>query len=418
MSRATASTAVILALLTGLVLGQFGSLARQPAAFRSDASSVTTLATVRTFYDNLNRLLETGDRAIESSIAPGFTEHVSDGQADRTLPEMIDWLLAIRATWPELRVTIVSLDQHDKVIAARLGIDPGEPQAIPGLPLPKAEPMQVTEHLRVDRSGIVDRWSADMRLPVATLALNTEFSSKSPTLTLPGIARVSIEPGRSARIPLAGPALVLVESGAVQLSQAGNDIDGIGRSVLEPIRAGEARALDATGVLIARNLSSSLAELWVFARDLSTPSQVLGSAPGESATAWMYGSIPTRASNLLGATQRISITSITLPPGTEITSREIGGVETIAVIDGEIEITVERGRAVLCTDGVTSVPFDDTATVASGTGVAAKGATILGYRATGSRPTRLLVMRIDSEAGPESGARGPDSGVRRPENDR
>ena len=127
MSRTTASTAVILALLTGIVLGQLGSLATQPGAFRSGAPSTAPrpMEIARSFYDAVNHLLATGDRVLDASLAPGFTEHEPDGQTDRTLSEMIDGLVALRSTWPNLQLTVVSLDQHESMTVARLQIDPG-----------------------------------------------------------------------------------------------------------------------------------------------------------------------------------------------------------------------------------------------------------------------------------------------------
>ena len=400
MTRTAASIAVVLALLTGLVLGQLGSLATQPAAFRSTTSSTApgALATARAFYDNLNLLLETGDRAIESSIAPGFIEHVSDGQPDRSLPEMIDWLLATRATWPQMRVTIVSLDQHDSMIVARLEIDPGNPRSIPGVPLPAFEPRLVTEHLRIEGGGITDRWSAVLGLPVSTLALQTELSWNSPALTMPAVVRIALEPGHVMQVPLDGPAILRVESGTVQLSHASHDLDGNEHSAIEPIDAGGGTCAEYRrrihGAQRLHRTGGSLGFHQQRRHDFSIAGDTRRPSPRtcESTDSFHCCDHPLWQVTL----QQISITRVTLPPGATVVPHEAGVMEAVVVLDGELMVTVERGRALLSPEGATAHLFDDSVAIAAGAGISAKGSTSLGYQVAGSRPATLLVMRIDS----------------------
>lgn len=397
MSRTTASTAVILALLTGLVLGQLGSLATQPGAFRSGAPSTAprSMETARSFYDAMSHLLATGDRVLDASLAPGFTEHGPDGQTNRTLPEMIDGLVALRSTWPNLQLTVVSLDQHESMTVARLQIDPGKPRAIPGLPLPAVEPMVVTEHLRIDRSGITDRWSANLGLPMATTMLQTELSWKPPSLSMPAIMRIAIEPGRAAPVPLDGPAILRAETGTVQLSQASNDFSGNGHSSIDPMLPGEMRLLETSEVIEVRNIGDEPAELWVFTGNIGSVSQAPATVSSEPPVIKLFGFIPLTAANSSNTTQRISIARVTLPPGTDIATHRTGIMEAIAIVDGELDVTVSHGQAVFCTDGASAHLFDGTDTFSAGSGISAKGPTTLSYRVAGSRPVTLFVMRID-----------------------
>lgn len=397
MSKSAASIAVILALLTGLILGQLGSLSTQPGVFRSDQPSVEPqlLATARSFYDDMNLLLETGNRAFESTLAPGFAEHLPGGQADRTLPEMVDRLLATRAIWPNMHVTIVSLDQNDSMTVADLRIDPGVPRPIPGLPLTALEPMAVTEYLRIDRSGITDRWSANLNLPAATTVLQTELSWAPPSMTMPAIARIELEPGRTVEVPLDGPAIFQVESGTVQLSQSSNDLIGNEYSGIEPLRSGDVRVLETTDDVRARNVANEPAELWVFTQNIGSaprPIQIVSSDPP---VIKLFGFVPLVTSDQ-PTTQQISIARITLPPGTEIAPYEIGVMDAIAIVDGELDVTVVHGPAVFCTDGASAHPFDGVATFGAGTGISAKNPATLSYRITGPDPATLLIMRIDA----------------------
>jgi quercetin dioxygenase-like cupin family protein len=407
MSRTVTSTAVILALLTGLVLGQLGSFVRQPVAFGPAAPSASprSLAAARAFSDGIDRLMESGDRAVESTLAPGFIERAQDGQPDRTAPAMIDWLLATRATWPHMRVTVVSLDQHDSTIVACLEIDPGAPQAIPGVHLLEVEPRVVTEFLLVEGAMILDRWSADFGLPVATFTLGTASSWNGPSLSVPAIMHLRLEAGQAMQVPLEGPAIVRVDSGTVQLDRAGNDQNGMPHSAMEPIGAGEVRILDTMTPVMAHNLSLDPGELWVFTMNVDADFQ-WGTHPtteSENAPLQIAAFIPLLNEDPGGAPRRISITRVTLPPGATVNPHGAGIVEEIAVLDGAIKVTVENGRVLRCHHGDNPDTVDDGAIVASGSGISAKGDTSFGYRVSGEHPATLLVVHIDVR--PESDGR-------------
>jgi quercetin dioxygenase-like cupin family protein len=401
MSRAAASTAAVLALLTGLVLGQIGSLATHTDVSRIDETnpSPRTLAVARSFYDGMNRLLASGDRSIETIVAPGFVEHTADGQGDRTLPEMIDWLLATRTTSPRMQMTVLDLEQRDRLIAVRLEVDPGTPVPIPGLPLTTPAPFQALEFLRVEGAAVTDRWNAGAELPVATLRLTFDFNWASTSLVTPAIQRLSLEPGDSIQLALGGPVILRVDSGRVRLDRSGIDLNGIRRPSQEPFGEDQVRIFDGADGLTLRNVSSDPAVLWALSAEGATAAEQAEThdATREPGYSRIVAFIPLQlSSDVLDAPQRISVTRITLPPGTTVAPHDPGVIEEIAVLDGAIDVTVGQGRALMCTDGATAQPFDGTETIAAGEGVSARGAAALGYRVAGPQPATLLIMRIDS----------------------
>lgn len=400
MSRAAASFAIILTLLTGLVLGQIGSLVRKPAEFHTMGSvpAPDALSTARAFYDGMNALLERGDRDIETTIAPGFVDHARDDPADRTMPEMIDTLLATRATWPHMRVTVGALDQWDSTIVAQLTIEPGAPRSQGGIRLPAMETRTVTEFLRVDGAGIIERWNADLRLPQITYALQTSLAWDGPSLIMPAILQFELQPGDTVQIPLRGSAILRIETGTVLLDRAGNDLDGNWHPAIDPIDAGHGRVLESTDPVFARNFSSKPALFWVFTTHTGTvdgPPAEATVVPGTYA-AQISAFIPLLRSDLPGDAQRISIAQITLPPGVRVTPYETGILEEIVVLDGAIDVTVTRGRVLPSIDGTATLPVDDQTTIAAGSGIGVKGATSLGYRVVGDRPATLLIVRLDA----------------------
>lgn len=398
MTRTTASTAAILALLTGLVLGQLSSFARPLASVESGSPSAPPqgLATARAFYDQVNQLLRTGNRSLEFPVATGFLDHPPANEPDRTLPKMIDTLLTLRATWPQLQIQVVSLEQHESAIVARLQIDPGSPRSLPGIPLPAVDPFPVTDYLRISTGGISDRWSTAPGMPVASFAIGTNAIPNDAALAIPAILRVALDPGQKAQIPLDGAALLRVESGTVQLDRESNDLDGTQHPSVDPLEAGEVRVLQQPGAFVVRNVSSDPAELWLFAGNVGQSSSPNRTPPVGFAIARIAGFIPVDGAATKGTTQRISVTRITIPPNTEIAPHETAAAESIVILDGTIAVTIQHGRALLASTDGSSQPVEDTATVSAGEGISACGATVIGYRATGPHPVTLLVMHVDS----------------------
>ncbi len=398
MTRGTTATAAILALLTGILLGQIGILTvRSGGSLPTESSpSPRALATARAFYAGMARLLESGDRSIESTVAPGFVDHPFSGQEDLTLPEMIDELLALRTTLPHLRMTVLDLEQRDQLIAVRLEVDPGALSPIPGVPLESPTPHQMLEFLRVEGAGVTERWNAAGQLPVATFSIDADDRWHSSVMAVPAIERVVLDPGRSMHIPYGKKFILWTESGSVQLDRAGVDLEGNRRSMQDPLDAGQLRILEEGNPLLLRNVSNEPAELWVINNDISRKDpQALDQTAVESAQPLTVAFIPLQiSSDVFGSPGRLSITLLTLPPGSTVMPHTPGIIEEIAVVSGVIEVTVNRGRALVCTDGTTAQAFDGTITVAAGSGVSANEMASLGYRITGPEPATILVMHI------------------------
>jgi quercetin dioxygenase-like cupin family protein len=394
MNKLTVAIAVLMALLTGLILSQIGMLAMRPAPVESRPSA-QALTVAQSFYDDLNNVLATGDRSIDSAVTSTFVEHTPEGKAERTLPEMVDHLLAMRATWPQLRLTVVDLEQHDQMVAARLKIDPGQPAAIPGIPLQAATAGEFLEFLQVESGGVTARWESGT--PVATVDLRADLPWDDPSFDLPAIQQIPLGSHASIQLPLDASIVLVGETGSVLLDQGGTDSLGTSRSSREPLQAGEVRILEGAKdrVLAVNNSSADPAAFWVF----STGRSAIGESSGPEATPEpdspaLVAFLPVqRPSSLVDGATQLSITRLTLPPGATVPVHELGAIEEIAVLDGSIEVTVGEDRALLCSDGAAQ-PFDGTEFVAAGEGVSARESTSLGYHVTGLQPATILVMRL------------------------
>src|SRR5688572_15332989 len=104
MTKSAASISTILALLTGLALGQLGSLAvprLQPASSGSTVSA-QDLATARSFYEEMNRFLSTGERGVESMLALDFVDHAGSLPSERNAEQFMAGWSAISSFLPHL----------------------------------------------------------------------------------------------------------------------------------------------------------------------------------------------------------------------------------------------------------------------------------------------------------------------------
>lgn len=396
--RRGATAAVILALLTGLVLGQIGRLSVSHVRVGESNVSPRALATARAFYESFDRLLDSGDRSIASTVAPGFIDHSGNSDNQRTLTEMIDWTLALRATWPHLRMQVVDLQQQGQFITVRLDIHPGVPSQMSSVPLLAAPPQHVTELLRVEGAAVSERWSAGGQLPVATFSAAIDDFWEDAGSVTPAIERVVLESGQSLQRAYRGTVVLWSEAGRIFLDRDGVDLSGNRRPTRQPLEAGQVRMLDGVGQFTLRNEGSEPARLWLLSTDVSRVERnAIGDATAAPGQLRAVAFLPLPGSgDRRSRPRRVSITHITLPPGSTVAPHAPGVVEAIAVVSGAIELTVDLGRALRCADGATAQPFDGTITLNAGAGVSANAMASLGYRTAGSQPATLLVMHIES----------------------
>lgn len=401
MSRLTAAIAILLALLTGLVLGQVGYLAMRPTPAESRPSAQAPII-AQSFYEDLNGVLATGERSVDTAIASSFLEHTTDEQGDRTLAEMVDRLLAVRVTWPRLRMTVVDVEQFDRLVSVRLRIDPGDPADIPGIPLPVASEGEVLEFLQIEGGGVTDRWDSGAGGPVATVDLRADVAWDDPSVDLPAIQHVALDSNESIQLPLDAPLLLLGETGSVEVSRAGTDLQGTSRSAREPLQIRDVRILEGAKdrILDIRNESDDPAALWVFSTDFSAAQAwAPPEATPEPVIPGLVAFLPVqRPSSLVGGATRISITRLTLPAGATVPVQQLGAIVEIVVLEGALEVTIAEGRALLCSDGGAR-PFEGTETVSVGEGVSARESASLGYHVAGLHLTTILVMHVELQPG-------------------
>jgi hypothetical protein len=404
MARNTAITTALLALLTGLVLGQLGPLALsrpQSATFVSTVSA-QDLATARSFYDGVNRFLTSDDRAIASMLAFDFVDHTDALPNERNAEQLLAGWTATRSLLPHLRLTVVDVQVVGTVIAVRLEVDPGVVPAFPGIPLAAPAARSVVEFLRIRNSMVAERWSGDDRLPGMAMTLHADFVRKGPNMSGPTIERISLSAGESVAFSGDDTVVLQVTSGTLLLDRAGIDIDSRGavHPSSDPLAAGQIRVVEVKDTLVLRNrtdtatefLASSLYGLYPVTGAPSGNATAVA-APAVSITALAY--MPLLLTDLPGDRLRLTVTEVTLPAGASMAAHTPGLVEEIVVLDGALEATVQTGRALVSAGNGQAQPFDGIETASAGQGFSASSIATLSYRVASAQPAALLIMTIE-----------------------
>jgi predicted ester cyclase len=411
MTKSTAIVATLLALLTGLVLGQLSSLAvprLQSASFVSTVSA-QDLATARAFYDEMNRFLATGDSGAESLLALDFVDYTGSLPSGRNAEQLMAVWSAIRSFLPDLQLEVVGLQASGAMIAVRLEVHPGTAPNIPGVPVTAPAASSVVEFLRIERAKVAERWSSDDRLPGLAMTLHADFDPTGRSLSGPVIQRLSLPAGQEVALSGDDTVVLRVISGELRFNRAAVDPQRVTHPTSDPIATGQTRIVDVSGTLLVRNLSPTTTEFLAFSLyglyPVETPLANTATAvapPGVEALALALAYLPLRLTGSSLDRLCLSVSEVTLPAGARVVPYTPGVVVEIVVLDGALEVSVQSGRALVSNGDGQMHPFDDVETVSAGQGFSASSIVTLSYRVAGAQPATLLIMTIEPAPSPET----------------
>lgn len=400
MTKPTAIIAAILALLTGLVLGQLGFLAVPGPQTMSSASSVSAqdLATARSFYDEMNRFLANGEPGIESMLTLDFVDHTGSLPDGRDAEQFMSGWVAIGAFLPQLQLEVVDLQWNDGLVAVRLDVHPGHAAGIAGISLQATVPESAIEFLRIERGKVAERWGGEDRLPGMNMTLIADFNRTGPSLSGPVIQRVSLPEGQEVALSGNDMAVLHVITGELRLDRAATDPQLVVHPISDPVASGETRIVEFADTLLVSNLTHSTAEFFAFSLYGLFPEEA---NPADTGTVGALRSIEVTTLaylplELTGLSKRLSlsVTQVTLPAGSSMASHTPHVVEEIVVLDGALEASVHSGRALVTLGNGQAQPFDGVETASAGYGFSASSIATLSYRVSSAQPATLLIMTI------------------------
>ncbi len=205
--------------VAGLVLIA-GSFLLQPALPPAAASGNTDV--IRRFYAAANETIATGDTTtLQAVVAPHFVDQdpLPGMKPDRSGLER--YLTALHALVPDTELLVEAVVAGGDQAMARVAVRGGQGRtSLSGAVVDQPEPWGQVDVFRIASGKVVERWSQTDDLTLIGAATEVAFDIPAPSPRVVRLDRLTFEPNAGWSPPPAGPRLVFLESGALQLEIA------------------------------------------------------------------------------------------------------------------------------------------------------------------------------------------------------
>ncbi len=384
MPRALMVIALALSLLAGVVLGHLTAVVSSSV---SPTASGSQSERVQAFYDGVNRYLATGDDAFLRLLAPGFQERSTVGDDDGAASTLLARLDTLRRSAIPPRFTVEEIHELGSLVEVRVSTGIPATFDVAGLSVVTALPPSTIEFVQLQGDAIVAHWSQAGWIPEIGQTLDTQLPLDAAQRFAFDLGTVVLDPGAELELPRAIAAWLVVEAGLIAID------DGVTRFRLD---SGESHEMTGPGLTRIRNPESGRAVIWLASlkepNSASAYEQDSSDLPsGVTITPLAWGS---QFEPEAVGRARIRLARATVPPGSQIVADGTGYVSAIAVIDGELEVTVQQGTALHCRADGLAATIRDHEKIPAGDGIATLPDASLSYRVSGSTPTTLLVLTI------------------------
>jgi hypothetical protein len=376
--------ALALALLTGGVAGHLTAVVSSgvsPTVFGDQTERV------QAFYDGMNQYLATGDDAFLRLLAPGFQAHSTVDGAPGSADDLLARLDTLRRSALPPRFTVEEIHELGSLVEVRVSTGVPASFDVAGLSVATALPPSVIEFVQLQGDAIVAHWSQSVWIPDIGQTLDSEVSLDAVYGFAFDVSQVALDPSAEFALPRTAFAWLLVETGRVAID------DGVSRLRLE---TGESRHVTGSGPARIRNPESEQAVVWLVSLEKpNSPTTYAPSAgelpPGVTIAHLAWGS---QFDPAVVGHARIRLARATVPPGSQLMAERSGAASAIAVIDGELEATVQQGIAFHCRPDGLAATVRGHEPIPAGEGIAALPDASPSYRVSGSTPATLLVLTI------------------------
>jgi hypothetical protein len=255
--------AITTTLLVALAVGAVAAALLMPAASVSGLPAMGTEETVRRFYAAANDVIATGDPApLRAVVAGHFVDvdplpGVAPGRAG-----LEAYLMTLHGVDPGMRLKVEELIAAGDRVVARVEVRnslESESTPLDGSVIDRSMPWGAVESFRIVAGSIVERRSDTDELAVIRDVASASLSFAAPTPRAVTVERITFAPGASWDAPRAGPRLLALESGALQLEFAAEA--GMGQRQTTSLAAGGAFAAPAASRFGMTNAGTTEARL-------------------------------------------------------------------------------------------------------------------------------------------------------------
>lgn len=396
--------------IVGLVGGQVGPLA-------PSARSMPVLADARIaqrFYTAIDATLTTGDASqIDAAITPDYADHALPGVSPDGAG-LARAALALRAVYPDVRLSVTELSAGSDRIFARLALSGSAAATVGSIAAPLARSWPQVEILRVAKGRVAERWAQ----PTGTALL--EPIGAAPVDAAPQarqqvtVWKHALQPGETSPV-IDGPGSILIDDGPVTVAVstdstspvAAQPATGDTQTRATTLQPGD-RLEVATGTILSLPASTHVALANASDAERSAleltiaPIRAVGvgttSPTDPSVPPVVTGGLPIQLSTGSETARRVSVCAVTIGPGDALATHVVQGAEAVVVQSGELVLQVPSGVA-WWRDGTGINHYDSPRNVAAGSGYVAEDGALIEVRNASAAPVTAIVFTIETASG-------------------
>jgi hypothetical protein len=381
MSRITIATAIALALLTGLVIGQLTAGGSPDLSSRSRPAE-GRVELVRSFYDGMNRYLDDENAEFLSLLAPGFRDMHAPATDTGSADTLVAQLDTLRASAVAPRFEIEEINDLGQIIQVRVSNGLSAQLSAGGFSIDGFASDGALEFLQVEGNAIVSRWGQDDRIPRIASTLSETTPIGLPVVLNVESNLITLEPSAEWSSTGAESAWLVVETGAIVLEFS----EGTHRLV-----SGDAR-LAPSGVRRVANRAAGTSSVWIVSVSrMNSPSALsvgMTASPGVTIDGRAWSSFVDLPASLAGI--HIEVAKVVVPPGVNLEPSADALGHHVIVIDGSLAATVHHGDLLHVSDDSLATTERESATLSIGQAAASRPGAAISYRST-TGATLLLV---------------------------
>jgi predicted SnoaL-like aldol condensation-catalyzing enzyme/quercetin dioxygenase-like cupin family protein len=410
---ARSSVALVLALFTGLILGQLlaPSLVVRP---NSSAQERSTEDAAEMFYEAMNRYLGRGDPAVlADTLHPKFVDH-SAIYLEQDAAGLIRYLSAMRATYPDMRMQVTGMTPHDDLVAISVATTGGTAANAGGLVSDRPPSAPGYEQLRIVDGKVAERWASQTLPPQYEMFASFDLNFFSGWFVECIVEPLPLAPGASETRRHFSPSMLIASSGAVALEIERN---GSNESALllsgdpaSPTALRRGARFDLENQSVVMLPEGEAYRVWnpgkqpasviiVEIRHLSPAVTFNGSQNDWSDPASESGSFMTAGLLPMGTdpdrTYKLSLARVAAAPNEMLPIHTVNGVEHLLVVEGGLDVELLDKHAAVFGPGDRSMAAPgDRPRLLPGEGITAIDDTLIAYRVTADAPAAIWIISI------------------------
>jgi predicted ester cyclase len=273
MRRVLLPITCVLALATGIALLLAGAMVAPDGAIGSPnpprGSDSADAALVHRFYDALNATLKTGDPTLLAPLlAADFADRTAPPGDAATAAGLVRHVLALRATFPDLRLAAEDVQAHGDRVQARVRAEGTEHGVFLGIRFAGGPAVWgPLDTYRIAGGRIAERWASGDR-PVLPRRLAQVPLAEAPPAPVVRLARLTFAPQvGEPETGLLGPLVIAAESGALTVRPLGPAVlardeaagTAVPRGETVTLRPGDGLVLPAGTHYVVENAGSAVA---------------------------------------------------------------------------------------------------------------------------------------------------------------